>query len=142
MRRLSTIVAALGFVLVLAGAPNRPAAIGQNLDAELKNLTWVGFQQYQDASRVFVRTTEKVQYKVDSSRDKMVVLILENTRVPLRNNTRPLFTQFFEGPVLSIVAKPIEGPSVSVNVEIRLRRKVTFNVSQTDTVVALDFSRE
>ncbi len=112
------------------------------MEAELKDLTWVGFQQFEEASRVFVRTSDKVTYRVDSSREKMVVLMLENTRIPLKNNRRPLPTQFFESPVLSIVAKPIEGPSQSVDVEIRLRRKVAFQVSQNDTVVALDFKRE
>ncbi|MBN1960666.1 MAG: hypothetical protein JW841_06945 [Deltaproteobacteria bacterium] len=117
------------------------SANGQNLDGEIQDLTWVGFQQFQDASRVFVRTSDKAHYKVDSSRDNLVILILENAKVPLFNNTRPLLTQHFAGPITSIVAKPIEGASPSVNIEIRLLRKVTFNVSQTDTIVALDFSR-
>lgn len=104
-------------------------------------MTGVGFQQFEEASRVFVRTSEKVRYRVDTSRDGMVVLILENTRVPIFNNTRPLDTRYFESPVRWIEAKPIEGPSPSVQVEIRLRRRVPFNVSQADTVVAIDFTR-
>ena len=111
------------------------------MEAELKDLTWVGFQQLQDASRVFVRTSEKVAYRIDTSREKMIVIVLENTRVPVKNNTRLLDTHFFPSPVVSVQAKPIEGPSQSVNVEIRLRSKVPYNVSQTDTVVALDFTR-
>ena len=62
--------------------------------------------------------------------------------LPLRNNGRVLPTQFFDSPILSVVAKPIEGPSQSVNVEIRLRRKVPYNVTQNDRTVALDFTRE
>ncbi len=135
MKVLST----LGPLLVaLTSTP----AFSQALDAEPKNITWVGFQQSEDTSRVYVRTSEKASYKVDSSRDNMVVLIIENARVVLHNNTRPLFTRFFAGPVLSIVARPVEEPSASVSVEIRLRRKVPFDVSQQDTMVALDFRHE
>ncbi len=132
----------LGVLALLAAPLTLPTdALGQGMEAELKDLTWVGFQQFEEASRVFVRTSDKVTYRVDSSRETMVVLMLENTRIPLKNNRRPLPTQFFDSPVLSIVAKPIEGPSQSVDVEIRLRRKVPFQVSQNDTVVALDFNR-
>ena len=140
MQRLWSTARLLLVVLVPLATPH--SVQGGNLDAEVKNLTWVGFQQFQDATRVFVRTTEKAQYKVDSSREKMVVLILENIRIPLYNNQRVLDTHYFDGPVVSVVAKPIEGASPSVNVEIRLRRKVAFSTQQTDGVVALDFRRE
>jgi colicin import membrane protein len=116
-------------------------ARAQNMEAELKNLDWVGFQQFQEASRVFVRTTEPVKYKINTSRPNIVELLLENTRVPVFNNTRPLDTHFFEGPVLSVRAKPIEGPSQSVIIEIRMRRKVPFKQVQRDNVLALDFER-
>jgi len=140
MRRiLGPLIAA---ALVAAPVATPSPARGQGMEEELKDLTWVGFQQLQDASRVFVRTSDKVAYRVDTSREKMIVLVLENTRVPLRNNRRVLDARFFNSPVVSVVARAIEGPSQSVNVEIRLRNKVPYNVSQTDTVVALDFTRE
>ena len=78
MHRWVTGLGLCAALLAPVGAPS--PALGQEMEGELKDLTWVGFQQLQDASRVFVRTSDKVQYRVDASREKMIVLILENTR--------------------------------------------------------------
>ena len=72
----------------------------------------------------------------------MIVLVLENTTVPLKNNRRQLDTRYFDSPVSYVQAKAIEGPSPSVRVEIRVRRKVPFKEVQNDNVLALDFRRQ
>ena len=112
------------------------------MENELKDLNWIGFQQFQEVSRVFVRTTEPVKYRVDTSRPNIVELVLENTRVPLTNNTRFLDTRFFDSPVSYIQPKVIEGPSPSVRIAIRLRRNAPHKATQTDNVLALDFERQ
>ncbi|MBI5509852.1 MAG: hypothetical protein HY903_13940 [Deltaproteobacteria bacterium] len=131
-------IATLVFVGVATVAP---PVLAQELEAELKEMSWIGFQQFQDASRVFVKTTEPVKYRVDNTRTDMVILFLENTTVPLRNNRRQLDTHFFESPVTWIQAKAIEGPSPSVRIEIRVKHKVPFKEVQNDNVLALDFER-
>jgi len=118
-----------------------PNARAQGLEQELKEMTWIGFQQFKEVSRVFVKTTEPVKYKVDSSRPDMIVLTLENTTIGLKNNTRQLDTHYFESPVTYVQAKIIEGPSASVRIEIRVRRKVPFKEVQNDNILALDFQR-
>lgn len=133
MRR--PILAMLALVLFPA------TALSQDLSNELKDLDWIGFQQFAEASRVFVRTTEPVKYRVDDSNPKSVVLVLENTNIPLRNNRRPLDTRFFDGPVRRIVPKILEGPSTSVRIEIKVSQKVPYKVVQNDNFLALDFTR-
>ncbi len=108
---------------------------------EIKDMDWIGFQQFQEASRVFVRTTEAVKYTVDTSKPNLVVLVLHNTRVPLTNNTRALDTRYFDSPVRYIQPKVIEGPSPSVRIEIALRLQVPFKETQKDNILALDFQR-
>lgn len=135
--RTSRIVAAAALAFALSALP----AGAQTLDNEIKDMNWVGFQQFQEASRVFVRTTEPVKYRVDNTKPNMVVLILENTRVPLRNNTRFLDTRYFDSPVSYVQAKAIEGTSPSVRIEIHLRERVPFKEVQNDTFLALDFER-
>ena len=116
------------------------AAHAQDLDTEVKDMTWVGFRYDKGASRVFVKTTEPVKFAVDKSRADVVVLTLDNTRVPWVNNTRPLETQYFVSPITRVDIKPIEGPSPSVRIEIHVRRKADLKESQKDTLLALDFS--
>ena len=129
--------------LLVAGSLLWPSlTYAQDLAAEVKDLNWVGFQQFKQASRVFVRTTEPVKYTIDTSRPNLVVLNLENTRIPIANNARFLDTHFFDSPIVFIQPKVIEGPSPSVRIEIRLRQKVPFVEKQNDTVLALDFQRQ
>ena len=116
-------------------------ALAQDLSDELKDVNWIGFQQLADASRVFVRTTEPAKFKIDNSQPNMVVVMLQNTRIPIRNNRRPLDTRYFDSPVRYIRAKVIEGPSASVRIEILLRDKVPFQQVQNDNVLSLFFER-
>ncbi len=113
----------------------------QELDNEVQDMDWIGFQQFEEVSRVFVRTTEKVKYHVDTSKPNLVVLTLHNTRVPLKNNRRRLDTRYFDSPVVAIQPKVIEGPSPSARIEIRLRVKVPFEEIQEDNFLALAFQR-
>lgn len=112
------------------------------LESEQKNLTFVGFQQLKDASRVYVKTTEPVKYTIDKSRPDVVVLVLDNTKVPVLNNTRPLDTQYFDSPVSLVEIKTVEGPSPSVRIEIHTRsRGAPYKPTQKDTLLALDFTK-
>jgi hypothetical protein len=127
-------VAALLFLIPLG-------ATAQDYQGEIVEMNWIGFQQFQEASRVFVQTTEPVRYRVEQVSPKHVVLTLENTRVPLRNNRRAMDTRYFDSPVLNIQPKIIEGPSPSVRIEIFLREPAEFTKTQQDNVLALDFAR-
>ena len=137
MRARTLCSLALGCLMTLSSS-----ALAQELDQEVRELNWIGFQQFKEVSRVFVRTTEPVKYKVENSKGDVIVLVLENTTVPLKNNRRQLDTRYFDSPVSYVQAKAIEGPSPSVRVEIRVRRKVPFKEVQNDNVLALDFRRQ
>ena len=108
---------------------------------EKTELDWVGFQQFEEVSRVFVRTVKPVEYKVDTSRPNTVTLILENTRIPLKNNARILPTSHFDSPVLKVIPRILEGPTPSTHIEIHLRHQASFKKVQKNQYVALDFQR-
>jgi len=134
--------AVLTLLLYLSLSLQTPApAQAQDLTGEVKDMTWIGFKQFKEVSRVFIRTTEPVNYRIDTSRADMVVLLLENTQIPLLNNRRPLHTHFFDSPIRLIQAKIIEGTSPSVRVEIHVREKVPIRDKQDDNVLSLDFQR-
>ena len=113
----------------------------EDLALELKDVNWIGFQQFREASRIFIKTTEPVKYRIESVKADLIVLVIENARIPLANNRRPLDTHFFDSPIVAIVPKVIEDASPSVNIEIYLRRPVPFKEIQNDTFLALDFQR-
>ena len=127
--------------LLLSLTLSTTPANAEDLINEKRDMEWIGFQQFQEVSRVFVRTTERVKYRVDTSRPLTVVLILENTKIPIKNNQRILPVKHFDSPVYKIIPKVIEGPSPSTHIEIQLRRTTKFNQVQKDNMLALDFAR-
>lgn len=101
------------------------------------SVTFVGFANEPSGSRVFVRTNGPVQYSVVEGKDKTVILELENARIPLRNNTRPLDTSQFDSAVAMV--EPNQAPEQKVRVQIRLRDSVPYRAKQEGNEVVLDF---
>jgi len=116
-------------------------ATAQDLSAEVRDMNWLGFQQFKEASRVFVRTTEPASYRIDASKPGLVELTLENTDVSKKVNTLPLDTRYFDSPVRMVSVEVLEGASPSVRIRITLAEDVGFKEVQSDNVIALDFER-
>jgi chemotaxis protein histidine kinase CheA len=108
-----------------------------SVSSRRKTMTLVGFQQQSGASRVFIRTNEPVRYTVNEAGGS-VVLELENTRIDLSNNTRPLDTSFFSSPVTRVEA---DSEGRGVRVTINLRQQVPYQARQEGNVISLDFQR-
>jgi colicin import membrane protein len=128
-------------VTIILALLTASTATAQDLSAEIRDMNWIGFQQFQEASRVFVRTTEPVKYRIDASKPGMVEITLENTDVTKRVNTLPLDTRYFDSPVRMIGVEILEGASPSVRIRITLSEDVGFKEVQSDNVIALDFER-
>ncbi len=110
---------------------HRPSAKAHSL------LTFVGFTHEPSGSRVFVRTNGPVQYSVAEGKDKTIILELENTRIALRNNTRPLDTSQFDSAVAMV--EPNQAAAEKVRVQIRLKDSVPYRAKQEGNEVVLDF---
>ena len=107
----------------------------------IRDMTWVGFQQTMEASRVFIKTNEPVKFRVTEEGDNLIVLELENTRIPLRNNQRFLDTHFFNSAVTMITPQEIEGVSQNVRIEIQVRNRVPYTTGQEANMVYINFER-
>ncbi|SEL99987.1 AMIN domain-containing protein [Stigmatella aurantiaca] len=125
-----------------AEPPARPVerepAATPGISARRKTLEIVGFQQRASSSRVYIRTNERVQYKVSQS-DREIILELENTQIGKGNNTRALDTSFFDTAVARV--DPVAGPDRSVRVSIRLKEPVSVQTRQEGNTISLEFPR-
>jgi colicin import membrane protein len=125
-----------------AEPPSRPVesepVATPGVSARRKTLEIVGFQQRASSSRVYIRTNERVQYKV-SQRDREIILELENTQIGKGNNTRALDTSFFDTAVARV--DPLPGPDRSVRVSIRLKEPVSVQTRQDGNTISMDFPR-
>jgi hypothetical protein len=106
-----------------------------------KHMTWVGFQQTKQSSRVFVKTNVPVEYRVSEEGQNIIVLELENTSIPKRNNRRFLDTRFFDSAVSMIVPREVGGVSRSVRIEIQLKNRVPYRAGREDNMVFVSFER-
>jgi chemotaxis protein histidine kinase CheA len=108
---------------------------GTEANSRRKALTFVGFDE--KGPRVYVRTNGPVRYSVSTGTKNTVVVELDNTSIPLHNNSRALDTAFFAGPVLRI--QPERGPKNSVRVAITLRDGVAYQAHQDGNEVSVQF---
>ena len=105
-------------------------------------MSQIGFQQFQEVSRLFIRTNEPAQFRVRKIRPKLVEITLDNTIAELKNNLRHLDTRYFDSPVVMIRPQAIEGASPSIRIHVRLRSDVRVIDSHKDNLITLDFPRD
>jgi hypothetical protein len=98
-------------------------------------ITGIGFRP--DAGgEVLVRSDRPLQYGVSSS-DRVVLLHLPDTAIPVANNRRPLDTRFFGGTVQRIVPHEVKG---GTEVRIELREPAEVHLNQSGSLLTVTFT--
>ncbi|HEY5281699.1 MAG TPA: hypothetical protein VIM14_02820 [Polyangia bacterium] len=104
-----------------------PGPTGKNpLPSPPKNgphLVWTGFQMTATGSRVFLQTTQPVQFDIDEGAAKKsgkstVGVLLRGCHIFMANNRRKIDTRFFATPVSGVSARQ-RGRDVEVRVALR-----------------------
>jgi len=88
-------------------------------------LMWTGFQMTATGSRVFLQTTQPVQFDLSEGTTKksgksMLAVLLRGSRIYMANNRRNIDTRFFATPVAGVSARQ-RGHDVEVQVALRER---------------------
>jgi hypothetical protein len=106
-----------------------PGPVGKNpLPAAPKGgpyLVWTGFQMTATGSRVFLQTTQPVQFDLrdgaaKKSAKSTVAVLLRGCRIFMANNRRKIDTRFFATPVSGVSARQ-RGRDVEIRVVLRER---------------------
>lgn len=106
-----------------------PGPVGKNpLPAAPKggpHLVWTGFQMTATGSRVFLQTTEPVQFDLNEGAAKKsshstLAVLLRGCRIHMANNRRKIDTRFFATPVSGVSARQ-RGRDVEIRVVMRER---------------------
>ncbi len=100
-------------------------------------LTYIGFRQMADVSRVFVRVDGKAQFRKLEEGTRFS-LELVDTSVNVKNNERPLDTTYFNSPVTKIKATTVGG---NTRIDVDLRELVPHRIKRIGTTLAIDFTR-
>jgi hypothetical protein len=109
----------------------------------LQHVTWPGFRWSREGSEVFLQLTGQVTYQ-QKVKGHRVLITLDKTLVPLRNNLRTVITSNFGGtPVSKFRLRLLKNDRVRL--EISLRRKATPTVSMSTqgqySMLVVAFSR-
>ena len=83
-----------------------------------------------------MRSDRPLHYGVSSS-DRVVLLHLPDTAIPVANNRRPLDTRFFGGTVQRIVPHEVKGRS---EVRIELREPAEVHLNQSGSLLTVTFT--
>ncbi len=125
---------------IAAAREGTPARDVERLSADgaPAKLREVGFKQLPGISRVFVRTSAAVQFRVTDVDDRTVQIEVENTRATRGNDLRFLDTSFFPSAVQTIEPSR-QGTSYVLTV--KLRQRVPYAQKVVGDMVAVDFQR-
>jgi hypothetical protein len=87
------------------------------------HLVWTGFQMTATGSRVFLQTTQPVQFDLNEGAAKksgksVLAVLLRGCRIHMANNRRKIDTRFFATPVAGVSARQ-RGRDVEVSLAMR-----------------------
>ena len=126
------LVIALGIAPAIASAEGETYG-GVNPDSDSENLppkveeipkgavmlTWPGFKMNADGSSTFfVQTSKEVRYATTQSKGQFE-LVIHDIRVPLKTNSLPLETQYFDTPVTRATVQRSGKKDVTMVFEMR-----------------------
>jgi len=128
------------------GAPADDAASAETLEGTTL-ISWVGFEQRELFSRVFILADRPispwvydnfVQAQADPKTLRKVFIELNKAKIPLSNNRRPLVTRSFNTPIAVIEA--VQAKDV-VKVEITLKKEARYLPVQIGKILYIDVER-
>ena len=100
-------------------------------------ISWVGFQMTGPGGRVFIQSTEPVEFDIVSTGEGEIVVDLTNSHLHSSNDGRRLDTGWFPTAVLWVEAK--QRVDQITRVTIRLREEVGYDVRQQGNYLFFDF---
>jgi type IV pilus assembly protein PilQ len=104
-------------------------------------ITGIDFKQLEDKSRIIISSSAKAPYEVEEGPENTVLLEIKGMTVPPKLS-RPLDTHEFASPVFKITPiNVVIGDQKSTQVLVKLRKMVTFDVTQEKDRIYLDFAR-
>jgi hypothetical protein len=108
-------------------------------------VVWVGFQNFADVSRVFVRTDTPGEWRLRDAGNHTLFIEFMGCRLDRKKRAalvRPLDTSFFPGPIARVVSRELGHGAPTVQVEIRLKGGVPYKAHEQDDTVYVDFPRD
>jgi hypothetical protein len=114
---------------------------GSANDYSEKKMTYIGFRDTSTQSRVFARLDQEVKYEVKKEGDNLMVLEIEESFIPLRNNKNHLDTTFFESPVKMVTPTEVEGYPRKIRIIIEMKDNVPYEHKVEGNEIAIYFKK-
>lgn len=125
----------------LAQSEDAGASFDDDFEASGAKMTFVGFRDTAQESRVFARLSEEAEFNVKKEGSSVVVMEIQGASIPLRNNKNHLDATFFESPVKVITPSEVDGDPSYIRITIEMKEDVTFEARREGREVAVYFAK-
>lgn len=104
-------------------------------------LTWIGYQPFEDYTRIFIQTGRMADYQVTESPDGLTLTVrLRSTEISLSNFRRDIDAAFFGRAVTNITATPAGGGATDVVIELFEPSDYTIATAENSDYIFIDFA--
>ena len=107
-------------------------------DTKHTNITWIGFQQKELYSRIFIQTNRPSHFTLSKPNATTIIVSFDDTRIPRTNEARVLETRFFQTRVRYIRPRK---RGRRVEIEIKLLADAGYLYKQNGSYVFIDIER-
>lgn len=121
-----------------AGASTDDGSAGEYSE---KKMTYIGFRDTASQSRVFARLDQDVSYELKKEGDNLMVLEIQESFIPLRNNKNHLDTTFFESPVKMVTPTEVEGFPRKIRIIIEMKENVPYEAKVEGNEIGIYFKK-
>jgi hypothetical protein len=104
-------------------------------------MTYIGFKNTAASSKVYARLNAEAKFTVRKEGDNLIVLEIQNAKIPLRNNKNHLDATFFESPVKMITPSEVEDATPTVRITIEMKGAVPYDAKLEGREIVVTFKK-
>ena len=102
---------------------------------------YIGFKNTAQGSKVYARMNAEAKFTVRKEGDNLVVLEIQNAKIPLRNNKNHLDTTFFDSPVKMITPSEIDDATPSIRITIEMKEAAPYEAKLEGREIVVTFKK-
>ena len=106
-----------------------------------RKMSYIGFKNTAQSSKIYARLNAEAKFTVRKEGSNLVVLEIQNSKIPLRNNKNHLDTTFFDSPVKMITPSEIDDATPSIRITIEMKEATPFEAKLEGREIVVTFKK-
>jgi hypothetical protein len=106
-----------------------------------RKMSYIGFKNTAQSSKIYARLNAEAKFTVRKEGSNLVVLEIQNSKIPLRNNKNHLDTTFFDSPVKMITPSEIDDATPSIRITIEMKEATPYEAKLEGREIVVTFKK-